>query len=288
MEKRTRSYLQLMKPGITLSNTIATIAGFLLAASSQAALFGSFVAVTIGEALIIASACVVNNMIDRGLDARMKRTKKREIVQGSISLKDAAIYAAVLGIVGFSILFAGTNTLTFALGVIAYLWYVVIYGLAKRRTSLSTIIGGVAGALPPVTGYVAVTGRLDMAAVLLFLMFSVWQISHFYAIAIFRREEYKSAGLPVWSVVYGNKKAKYQIMFFVVVFALIAPVLSVFEYTGYIYAAVMGLGGLYWITRGIKGYRDDDYEAWARRMFGTSLIVLLGMCFMIAIGGYLP
>ncbi len=288
MERKTRSYLQLMKPGITLSNTIATIAGFLLAASIYEFIVGNFIGVVVGEALIIASACVVNNMIDRGLDARMKRTSKREIVKGSISMRDAGLYAAGLGILGFATLIIWTNLLTVLLGVLAYFWYVVVYGIAKRRTSLSTIIGGVAGALPPVAGYVALADRIDMAAVLLFLMLSVWQICHFYAIAIFRRKEYKSASLPVWSVVYGNKRAKSQIMLFMIVFAALSPMLAVFEYTGYIYAIVMLLTSLYWLWQGTKGYKNDDHEAWARRMFGTSLIVLLIMCFMIAIGGYLP
>lgn len=191
MEKHTRSYLQLIKPGITISNTMTATAGYILAASIFGFVWQNLWGVVFGVAFVIASACVTNNMLDRDLDTRMKRTKGREIAAGKISLTAAALYAAVLGLVGFGVLMNFTNQIALILGVIAFVWYVVIYGVAKRTTPLSTIIGGVCGALPPLAGYVAGSGQIDAVAWTLFGLLMVWQLPHFYAISLFRQSDYK-------------------------------------------------------------------------------------------------
>lgn len=288
MERHTRSYLQLIKPGITLSNTISAAAGFFLATSMHGFVLTTFIGALGGVALVIASACVVNNMIDRKRDVKMKRTKGREIPTGNISLAVALLYAAILGVIGFGLLIAWTNPLTTLLGVVAYIWYVAVYGIAKRTTPLSTIIGGVCGALPPVAGYTAVTGELDLVAWTLFALLMVWQLPHFYAISIFRRSDYKNADLPIWSVRYGTASTKAQIFFWVIIFALLSPVLTLLGATGYVYLVVMILLSVYWVGVGAREYRRLDDEKWARKMFGVSLLVLLTMCAVIAVGGYLP
>jgi len=288
MERRSRSYLQLIKPGITLSNTISGVAGFFLATSLVAFRLNSFVGAIIGIAFIIASACVVNNVLDRDIDKRMKRTAKRDVASGVISVPKALSFATLLGLIGFISIFVLTNPLTFMLGVIAYIWYVVVYGLAKRTTVLSTIVGGVAGALPPVAGYTALTGHIDAAAIILFLILFFWQMPHFYAISMFRRSDYASAKLPIWSVVYGMKSTKRQILVFIVLYAIAATLLTFFGYTGVIYLVVSLALSIYWLSRGIMFYRKLDDIKWARKMFGTSLLVLLSMCLLISVGGYLP
>ncbi len=288
MERRTRSYLQLIKPGITLSNSLTAVAGFFLAVSSHRFVLTTLVGAVGGVAFVIASACVANNIIDRRLDARMKRTKGREIASGAISVPVAVAYMITLALVGFGLLIVWTNWMTFGLGVLAYVWYVAIYGIAKRTTPLSTIIGGVCGALPPVAGYVAVTGQIDAVAWVLFGLMMVWQLPHFYAISIFRASDYKSAKLPVWSVRYGIKSAKAQIFFWVVIFTLIVPLLALVKATGWSYLVVMIILSLYWVYQGVRYYRQDNDERWARRMFGVSLVVLLALCGAIGVGGYLP
>lgn len=288
MEHRTRSYLQLIKPGITLSNTMTAIAGFLLARSNHGFIVPTFLGLIGGIALVIASACVVNNIIDRDLDVRMARTKKREIASGNISIRHAAVYSVILGLGGFVALAAFTNWIVLALGALSYVWYVVVYGIAKRTTPLSTIIGGVCGALPPVAGYVAVTGSIDGIALILFAIMMVWQLPHFYAIAMFRMNDYKSAGLPVWSVKYGLKSTKAQILFWVAVYALLIPLLTVVNAAGVTYVVIMTLLALYWIYQGVRYYESDPDERWAKRMFGVSLIVLLAFSATIATGHYLP
>lgn len=240
-----------------------------------------------GIAFIIASACVVNNVLDRDIDKRMNRTSKRDVASGAISVPKALLFAGLLGLVGFTAILILTNPLTFLLGIIAYIWYVVIYGLAKRKTVFSTIIGGVAGALPPVAGYTALMGHIDMAAIILFLILFFWQMPHFYAIAMFRQADYVSAKLPIWSVVYGMKSTKRQIMLFAILYAITATLLTFFGYTGVVYLLVSLSLSIYWLSRGIVYYKTLDDIKWARKMFGASLLVLLAMCLLIAVGGYL-
>lgn len=288
MERRSRSYLQLIKPGITISNTISGIAGFFLAASfmpfSSTALIGAIG----GIAFIIASACVMNNVLDRDIDKNMKRTAKRDIASGAISIKKALWFGVLLGAIGFGLILLLTNATTFLLGVLAYIWYIAIYGIAKRTTAYSTLVGGVAGALPPAAGYTALTGSVDMGAIILFLILFVWQMPHFYAIAMFRRSDYAAAKLPIWSVKYGMKSTKLQIFIFTVIFAFVSILLTVFGYTGMVYfVGMLALSG-YWLYKGISLYNKVDDVKWARTMFGVSLLVLLSTCFLIAVGGYLP
>lgn len=288
MERHTRSYLQLIKPGITLSNTMSAAAGFLLAASIFGFNWVTFGAAIGGVALVIASACVANNILDRTIDKKMKRTSKRDVARGTINVPRALVYTVVLGAAGFMLLFLWTNLLTFWLGVIAYVWYVAVYGLAKRTTEFSTIIGGVAGALPPMAGYTALSGNIDAAAILLFLILFFWQLPHFYAISMFRQTDYASAGLPVWAVKYGMKSAKLQIFISVVLYAVVAALLYTYGYVGLTYLVVSSALSLYWIYKGASLYRNVNDIKWARTMFGVSLLVLLAMCLLIAVGGYLP
>jgi protoheme IX farnesyltransferase len=288
VEKRTRSYLQLIKPGITLSNTLTGVAGFFLAASVVKFSLSALIGATFGIALIIASACVFNNVLDRDIDKRMKRTAKRDVASGVISVAKALVFAGILGLSGFLVILFLTNTLTFVLGMIAFVWYVAVYGYAKRTTVYSTLIGGVAGALPPVAGYTALAGKIDIAAIILFLILFFWQMPHFYAIAMFRRKDYSSAKLPVWSVIYGMKSAQRQLLIFTIIYAVVTGLLYVFGYTGIVYLVLSTALSAYWVYRGISLYNKLDEEKWARKMFGISLLILLAMCLLIAIGGYLP
>lgn len=288
MERHTTSYLQLIKPGITLSNTLATVAGAFLATSIVGFQWTALLAVIAGVALVIASACVFNNIIDRDIDKKMKRTVRREVAKGSINVPHATAYLVALGLAGFALLFFFTNLLTVVLGIIAYVWYVGIYGYAKRTTAYSTLIGGVPGALPPVAGYTALTGSLDLATLALFAILFFWQLPHFYAIAMFRRDDYKNAGLPVWSVRYGMTSTKNQLFITVVLYALSAGLLTLFGYTGIIYLVLSSVLSIYWIYKGVALYNKGDDVKWAKAMFGISLLVLLAMVVLISVGGFLP
>lgn len=264
-----------------------TAAGFLLAARWHID-WTSFMSIMAGTALVIASGCVFNNYIDRGLDAKMTRTKKRALVINKISSEAALAYGSMLGLLGFLILLIGTNWLTFWLGLTGFLTYVMVYGVAKRNTIHGTLIGSIAGSIPPVAGYTAASGRLDMGAAILFLMMTFWQMAHFYSIAMYRFKDYQAAGLPVWPVIRGMPSTKIQILLYICAFTLASLLLTTHGYTGYVYLVFMSGLGLYWLYKALKGLQAMNDNKWARQMFGLSLVVMLAMSAAIPLGTLMP
>ncbi len=287
MSSRIRAYYYLTKPGIIYGNMLSTLAGFFLASKGHISL-GLLVAVTSGTALGIASGCVFNNYIDRDIDKKMVRTRKRALVSGAVSGRSALIYATVLGLLSFAVLASFTNLLVVAAGCTGVLFYVILYAIAKRKSTLGTAVGSIPGAIPPVAGYLAVTNNLDSGALLLFLIMVIWQMPHFFAISIFRMKDYAAAGLPVMSVVRGVKTTKLYIMLYILIYTAVAPLLTFLSYTGYTYLAVMGIIGLLWFWKGMQDFGSEDSTAWARKMFGFSLIVLLTFSFMLSVDAWLP
>jgi protoheme IX farnesyltransferase len=279
-------YYRLTKPGIVYSNAMTAAAGFLFASDGHIK-FWNLLILLFGTSLIIASACVFNNYIDRGIDAKMKRTKKRATANGKISALAVNIYATILGVLGFAIL-AHTNLTTFLIGVLAFFSYVVLYGFAKRKTMHGTLVGTIPGAASLVAGYTAVSGRLDLATLLLFLIMLTWQMAHFYSIAIFRLKDYKSADLPVMPVVKGVKSTKLQIIAYIFVFIIVTIDLSFFGYTGLSFLFVMSGLGMYWLFKAIDGFKVRSDTKWARDMFGYSLIILLVLSVMLSLNSFLP
>jgi heme o synthase len=287
--KKISMYYWLTKPGIVYGNTIAAMAGFFLASSSEGQFdLGSFLAIVIGIMLVIGSACVFNNYIDRGIDGKMKRTKWRATVSGKIPVNIVLVYGAILGVLGFTILIAYTNWLTVGVAALASVAYVVLYSVAKRKTVHGTLVGTISGALPPVIGYVAAANMLDMGALLLFVIMVCWQMPHFYAIAMRRRDEYAAAKVPVLPVVKGMYTTKVQIMLYTAGFIIANSLMVAYGYVGLAYLVVMTALGLVWLAKGIRGFRVEDDQTWARKMFLFSLVVLITWCFMISIGGLLP
>lgn len=249
---------------------------------------GLFLGTLFGTALIIASACVVNNYIDRKIDIKMARTSMRALAVGKISIRSALIYALVLGVLGFWTLATYTNWLTFWLGVLAYFMYTLVYGLAKRRSIHGTLVGSISGALPPVAGYTAVTGQIDLGAVLVFVIYVVWQMPHFYAIAIYRLKDYRSAGLPVWPVVKGIRSTKIQIAGYIIAFVLANILLTFYGYTGVIFILVILIAALRWLSLATKGFKVTNDIKWAKQGFRASLLVILVLDVMLSVGAILP
>lgn len=249
--------------------------------------FGLLLSLIIGLGLVVAAACTFNNVIDRHLDAKMKRTQNRAVAAGDISPQSALIYGCLLALIGFSILVFQTNQIAVSLTAIAFISYVAVYGYAKRHSVYGTIVGAVPGALPPVIGYCAVTGEVDWASLCLFALLFLWQLPHFYAIALYRRHDYAAAELPVASVHYGIDTTKKQTLAYMILFCLAVVSLYLFSDLGLSYL-VGGLGlALYWL---IKAWRtwSHDATAWGRQVFGLSLLVNVGLAFLIAFGTRLP
>ena len=284
--KKVNVYYKLVKPGIVYGNSLAAIAGFLLASRGHID-FILFVGLLLGLGLAMAAACVLNNILDRDIDKKMKRTKSRPLVTGEISLVSAGVYGTILGLLGFGILAVFTNWLTLGLVGGALFLYVVVYGIAKRKTVYSTLIGTLPGAIPPVAGYVAVTNMFDMGAGLLFMALVLWQMAHFYSIAVYRRDEYAAADLPVISVKSGVRTAKRQIIVYVMLFLLAALLLTYFSYAGIVFALGMLTISAMWLARAVRGLQAEDDVRWAKGMFGFSLKVLLLFCLLLSVDAWL-
>lgn len=280
-------YYGLAKPGIVYGNTLSAVAGFFFAAAGTVEL-GRFLGLVAGIGLVIGSACVFNNILDRRLDARMARTKQRALVNGQVSLSRAAVYGSLLGLAGFMSLALLTTAWAVLVAGLGWLAYVLVYGYAKRTTAYSTLIGSISGAAPVVVGYSAVADRLDLAALLLFIVMAAWQLPHFYAIAIFRRDDYARAKLPIWSVSRGVAATKQQIVAGVVIFGLASLALPVFGLVGWSYGLVMAVVSLVWLWVALAGRRAKDDAIWARRVFGLSLNSLLIWCLLLSLAHWLP
>jgi protoheme IX farnesyltransferase len=281
-----RRYYNLTKPGIIRGNLLNATGGFLLASTYRIDLL-LLLATLGGTALVIACGCVLNNIIDREVDAKMKRTKDRALVKGDISVKNALLYATFLGLAGFVILLVFTNVLTASIGLVALFMYVVVYGYFKRRSPVGTLVGTIPGALPPVAGYTAVTGQLDKAAWLIFIILAAWQMAHFYSIAMYRQKDYKNAGIPVMPVVHGIARTKLSVMGYIIAFIAATTLLTVFGYTGFIYLTVMLGLGLAWLILGIRNYNSMDAVKWGKSMFLFSLTVILSLAVMLSVGARL-
>ncbi|MDL2362840.1 MAG: heme o synthase [Patescibacteria group bacterium] len=277
-----RAYYLLTKPGIIRGNILVAAGGFLFAARGHVDIL-LLLATLIGTSLVIASACVLNNYIDRDIDTRMERTKKRALVTGFITPSSALIYAAVLGISGTIILFVYVNALTGVIGLFGFFAYVVLYTYAKRLTTHGTVIGSISGAIPPVAGYAAVTNYLDVTALLLFIILVAWQMPHFYAIAVFRQDEYAAAKIPVLPVKKGLHATKIQITLYIIAFTAVCVSLGILSYASTGYLIVMTGMSLLWLRLAIKGFKADNDHKWAREVFGMSLLVILVFSIMLSL-----
>ncbi len=277
-----KEYYRLAKPGIVYGNLITASAGFFLASKGNIN-FQLLVATLIGIALIIGSSCVFNNYIDRGIDEKMPRTKNRALVKGTVSPRNALIYATVLGILGFLVLAIYTNFITVIIGSIGVFFYIVMYSIWKRRSIYGTIVGSVSGAVPIVAGYTAVTNHFDMGAFLIFMILVLWQMPHFYAIAIYRLKDYTAAKIPVLPVKKGIFITKIHMLSYIIAFIIAVSLLTILGFTGYIYLSVaLALGGS-WLLLCIKGFKTNNDAIWARKMFFFSLITITLLSVVISI-----
>lgn len=271
-----------------IGNLITTIAGYLLAANGQINWL-VFIAVTIGTALIISSACVINNVLDQDIDSKMERTKSRPLITGEADPKIATIFGIIIGLLGLLILIYLTNLLVVGIGIIGFVVYVWFYGaLSKRKSIHGTLVGSVSGATPILAGYVAARGHIDLGAIIVFSILFIWQMAEFYSIAIFRKKEYAHAYVPVISVIKGKNYTKRSIIIWVILFITASLALTLYNYSGYIYFFIMSTLTLYWLFVGLSEKQHDNIDAWSRRMFKISLVVLVTFCLIISVEHILP
>lgn len=276
------TYYSLIKPGIVYGNAITAAAGFLLT-QRQSFDLALFIAMLSGISLVIASACVFNNYIDKDIDRLMPRTKSRALADNTISSLHALSFASLLALSGFAVLIFFTNLLAVAAAFIGFFTYIVLYGIGKRQSIYGTEIGSISGAMPIVVGYVSGSGQVDSAALLLFLAMVLWQMPHFFAIALYRSKDYAAAKLPVLPLVKGVRNTQYRMLAYLVAYTLAVPLLTFFGHTGYVYAAIMSVLNAYWLWIMWAGLKTKDTRLWARHMFKFSLVVLLAFSVLIAV-----
>ncbi len=283
MPGRIQNYLLIAKPGIVCGNLISAAAGFLLASKGRVA--GALLLATLsGIALVVAAGGVFNNCVDRKIDRKMLRTRHRALAQGLISLQSAAAYATLLGLAGLALLWAATNLLCVGIVLAGLVIYVGVYSLyLKRRSVYAALIGSLAGATPPLTGYCAVTGRFDLGAVILLAVFSLWQMPHCYAIAVFRLDDYTAANLPVLPVKRGTAAARKHMIGYILAFMAATLMLTFGGYTGYRTLAVATGLGLSWLYLAWGGYQAAEERLWARKLFIFSILAIFLLSVMISI-----
>jgi protoheme IX farnesyltransferase len=257
---RWQDFLELTKPKVSLLIVFTAIVGMVLASPGMvplpALIFG-----TVGIALASGSAAAFNHVVDRRIDERMARTRRRPLPTGHLLKRQAVIFAGLLGVSSMLVLWPTVGGLTALLTFCSLIGYAMVYTLwLKRATPQNIVIGGAAGAAPPVLGWAAVTHSIDPHALLLFLIIFTWTPPHFWALAIARREEYAKVGIPMLPVTHGVPYTRLQIVLYTIllVLATLMPVLS--GMSGLIYlAAALLLNGrfLYFVLALRRGLRAD-------------------------------
>ena len=276
-----KKYLFLTKPGILFGNFVTTLGGYFLAAQGSVD-FLLLLITLLGTTLVVASGCVVNNVIDQDIDQKMQRTQNRAMVKKSVSVPVALVYSLVLGVIGFSILWFWVNAYAFLFAVIGFVVYVVFYSLWTKRTTIhQTVIGSISGASPPVIGYTAVSNEFDLAALLIFIGYALWQMPHSWAIAVYRFDDYKNAGIPILPVARSVLRTKIESLIYVILFTITMNALFIYGYTNWLYLVILNALCIYWFYIGVLGFKAENDQLWAKRffLFSVILITIISICF---------
>ena len=268
-----REYYELCKPRVVVLIIFTAVVGMLLAVPGALPL-GKVIFATLGIGLAAASGAAINQLVERRIDAVMARTKNRPLPQGDLNTTNAFIFALALCAISMAILIIKINMLTALLTFISLIGYAVIYTMfLKPATPQNIVLGGAAGAAPPLLGWVAMTGEVSSEALLLFLIIFIWTPPHFWALAIRRREEYASVGIPMLPVTHGVPFTKLQILLYTLLLLAVSLLPFVINMSGLIYLAgaiALGLGFIWqaWIL-----YRSESDDH-AMKTFGFSIFYL--------------
>jgi protoheme IX farnesyltransferase len=287
LRERARHYYELCKPRVVMLITFTAIVGMFLATPGMVPLevltLGS-----LGITLMAASAAAINQLLDRHVDARMARTCGRPLVTGTLTVAESLAFAATLGAIGFVVLVLWINPLTAWLTLATLVGYAGVYTLyLKRATPQNIVIGGAAGAAPPVLGWAAVTGTVDPHALLLFLIIFTWTPPHFWALAIDRRDEYAKVDIPMLPVTHGIEFTRLQVLLYTVLLLAVSVLPFVFGMSGWLYfAGALALGGVF-IAYAVR-LRFRPVPGLPMKTFGYSIVYLIGIFSLLLVDHYLP
>jgi protoheme IX farnesyltransferase len=287
MEKASWSdYLELTKPKVVALMILTTVIGMFLAVPGMVPL-DALILGNLGIALCAGAAAVINHVVDRQIDTKMARTVNRPVAKGRIQPHQAMLFAAMLGVLGMAILLVFINALTAWLTLASLVGYAVVYTLyLKRATPQNIVIGGLAGAVPPLLGWTAVTGEIHGHALLLVLIIFAWTPPHFWALAVHRKEEYAKADIPMLPVTHGEKYTKLHILLYTLIMIIITVLPFVVGMSGWLYllgALVLGAGFLYWAIVMMIGKKPDA----GMDTFKYSIIYLMALFIIMLVDHYL-
>jgi protoheme IX farnesyltransferase len=282
-----RDFYELGKPRVVFLIVFTAVVGMLLATPAwpgvDALVFG-----TLGIGLAATSAAAINHVLDRRFDVQMRRTQGRPIPTGHVSVQMALTYALTLGVASMALLVWRVNWLTALLTFCSLIGYAVIYTVwLKHATPQNIVIGGAAGAAPPVLGWTAVTGNVDAHALLLFLIIFTWTPPHFWALAIARRDEYARAGIPMLPVTYGIPFTRLHILLYTILLLLVTLLPYLTGMSGLIYLVAAAILGIAFIVYALKLHLRPT-EALPMKTFGFSITYLAALFAALLIDHYLP
>jgi heme o synthase len=281
-----RDYYEMCKPRVVMLMILTSMVGMFLAVPGMVP-WDILILGNLGIALVAGSGAVVNHLIDYRVDSVMKRTHNRPIPQGRVDQKQAAFFAAAIGVAGMLILLLWVNPLCAWLTLASFVGYAFIYtGYLKRATPQNIVIGGLSGAMPPLLGWSAVTGTIEPGALILVLIIFAWTPPHFWALAIHRKEEYAKTGIPMLPVTHGEHLTKIHIILYTVIMFLITLLPYLTGMSGPIYllaAVVLGLGFLWWSL--MLMYRPK--ASTAMDTFRYSIVYLMVLFVVLLVDHYL-
>jgi protoheme IX farnesyltransferase len=282
-----RDYYALTKPGVVQLLVFTAIVGMFLATPGMVP-WDILVAASVGIGLAAAAGAVVNQVLDQRIDAQMARTRNRPLPQGRIAERDALTFAMGLGLGGLAVLVVFVNALTAALTFLSLIGYAVVYTVfLKRATPQNIVIGGAAGAAPPVLGWTAVTNAVDPHALLLFLIIFTWTPPHFWALAIARRSDYERAEIPMLPVTHGEALTKSFVVYYTILLIIVTVLPYITGMTGPLYlfgALALGGGFLYYALQLKLAPRPDS----PMTTFRYSISYLMALFSFLLIDHYIP
>jgi len=276
-----RDVWSLGKPRLS-ALVIFTAGGGLFLAGGNPSLH-TMLAAMLGTTMVVASANSLNNYIERESDKHMARTATRPLPTGRLAPWIALVYGIVLAAVSLPWLYTAATPLSAILALIAFLVYVLVYTPMKRKSWLSVMVGGIAGAMPPLIGWTAVSGTLEAGGIALFAVLFLWQVPHSLAIAMYRKDEFAKAGLKVLPNEAGDNHTRLQIMVYVVCLVAVTLSMVMIDLGGPItLAGASGLGAVF-LYKSWQGIRHEGGAVWARNLFLYSLVYLSGLFIFMAL-----
>lgn len=282
-----RDYLEITKPKVVLLLVFTAIVGMVLAVPAMVPLQESVFGI-IGIGMAAGSAAAINHVIDQRSDAIMKRTQNRPLPSGTLSTKDCLIFAISIGVIAMLVLILLVNPLTALLTFLSLIGYAVVYTVwLKRATPQNIVIGGAAGAMPPVLGWAAVTGEVTAEPLLLFLIVFIWTPPHFWALAIHRRDDYAKVDIPMLPVTHGVAFTRVQIVLYTILLLIISIFPYLIQMSGIVYLVAAIVLGLMFLFHTIKMF-DESLEKQPIKTFVFSIQYLMWLFGFMLIDHYLP